>query len=535
MKINSTVASEALNLNGEAVAKVDHLVETFTAQLKMERRSVLRTRISVEEVLLRWMDHFGEGTAFSFSMGYRWHQPYLSLELSGEVCNPLLDGGDADEWNSILLSKLGLVPHYTYEKGKNCIYLALERPHRNPALLLVASIAAALCVGLGGRTLLTPHTLETISSTVLTPIYNAFLRLLNLTAGPVTFLSVLSMIYEVGNMSVLGNLWNKLSRRFICICFLMSTLSALLCLPLFSVEYLKNPINGTQFSSALDLLLNIIPNDILTPFITGASPSLILLAVVLGDILLSLGRHGQDMPLLAAQSGFVMQRIADGINTLGGCVVFVILLLHLWTGAMQGMRGLWRPLLLCAALSAVYLIVTLLYVSWRFRISPWMLARKLKPSFILALTTASVVETHDENMNCCEKKLGVSPMVARNGIPLGSTIYMPGIAMNMLIISIYMAEQYQIPISVLWLFIAIFLCTILAIAAPPISGAPLLTYAVIFSQLGIPTQALGIAMMADILMGFMATALDQALLQMEMVLLADNIQLLDRDRLNSTT
>ena len=128
MKISSTVASEARNLNGEAVAKVDYLVENFTAQSKMEHRSALRTRISVEEVLLRWMDHFGEGTAFSLSMGYHWHQPYLSLELSGEVCNPLLDGGDADEWNSILLSKLGLVPHYTYEKGKNCIYLAWKSP-----------------------------------------------------------------------------------------------------------------------------------------------------------------------------------------------------------------------------------------------------------------------------------------------------------------------------------------------------------------------------------------------------------------------
>ena len=40
-------------------------------------------------------------------------------------------------------------------------------------------------------------------------------------------------------------------------------------------------------------------------------------------------------------------------------------------------------------------------------------------------------------------------------------------------------------------------------------------------------------MMADILMGFMAAALDQVFLQLEMILLADDAQLLDKERLHS--
>lgn len=533
MKINGTITNEAFCLNGKTIAKIDGLVEEFAVQLKMERNSILRTRISVEEILLRWMDHFGEECPFSFSMGYRWRTPYLSMELPGEACNPLIECGDEDELNSILLTKLGLQPHYTYEKGKNCVYFSLEKRRRNPAVLLLFSVAVALFVGLGGREIFPAQVLDTLSVMILAPIYNAFLRLLNLAAGPVTFLSVLSIVYELGNMSVLGNLWNKMCRRFIGLCFLLSALSAWLCLRFFTLQYLHDPISTTDFSSTLDLLLHIIPNDILTPFIEGSSPSLILLAIFAGDILLSLNRQGQNTVLMAAQSGFVMQRISDNINTLSGYMIFVILLLHLWTNAMQGLKSLWRPLLLCALLYAVYLLIALLYISWHFRLSPGKLAGKLKASFLLALTTASMTETHRESVSCCEKKLGISPVITRYGIPLGSTIYMPGVAINMLIISLYMAEQYQVPISFLWLLIAVFLSTILAIASPPISGASLLTYAVIFSQLGIPTQALGIAMMADILMGFMAVALDQAFLQLEMTLLADDAQLLDKERLHS--
>ena len=49
----------------------------------MEHRSVLRICISAKDVLLCWMDHFGEGTAFSVSVGYHWHKPYFSRNCQG--------------------------------------------------------------------------------------------------------------------------------------------------------------------------------------------------------------------------------------------------------------------------------------------------------------------------------------------------------------------------------------------------------------------------------------------------------------------
>ena len=49
--------------------------------------------------------------------------------------------------------------------------------------------------------------------------------------------------------------------------------------------------------------------------------------------------------------------------------------------------------------------------------------------------------------------------------------------------------------------------------------------------MGIPTQALAVALVADILMGFIAAALDQTLLQMELILQADRMQLLDKEML----
>lgn len=531
MNVNHRIVGERLALNPGTVDSVAQQVECFCSDLKMERSNLLRTRLSVEEILLRWMEHFGEGTPVYFAMGYRWRKPYIIMELAGEVCNPLSAENDADEWSSAILERLGLIPRYTYEKGKNCIFFPIEKPQVNPVLRLLITVAATVCVGLGGQALLPAGTLLMLVETILTPIYNAFFRLLNLAAWPAVFLSVLSTVYEVGSLSVLGDFWTKLSARFIGLCFFFTGLSAVLCFPLFSLKFLHNPIDHTEFAGVLDVMLSVVPGDILTPFLEGNSPALILLAVCLADILLALRRRSGGGPTVAEQAGSAMMRIVDGVNVLGNWVIVVVLLLHIWSGEIRGLMGLWRPVLLCAVLSAVYLAAMIAVAGIREKVSLRLLWKKIRPSFLLALSTGSIIQAHGENEACCEKKLGISPMVVRYGLPMGCTLYMPGMAINTLLISFYMAEQWEVPVSLLWLVTAVILSTVLAIAAPPISGVSLLTYAAIFAQLGIPAQTLAVTLVADIIMGFVATALDQTLLQMELVLQADHMQLLDKEML----
>ena len=60
-------------------------------------------------------------------------------------------------------------------------------------------------------------------------------------------------------------------------------------------------------------------------------------------------------------------------------------------------------------------------------------------------------------------------------------------------------------------------------------GVGLLAYAAIFIRLGIPEEGLTVALMADILFGFVCTAVNQAVLQLELVIHADREGLLDLD------
>ena len=58
------------------------------------------------------------------------------------------------------------------------------------------------------------------------------------------------------------------------------------------------------------------------------------------------------------------------------------------------------------------------------------------------------------------------------------------------------------------------------------AGIGILTYTVMFGKLGIPAQGLTIVLMGDILMGFVVYPVNQALLQLDLVLVADREKLL---------
>ena len=74
------------------------------------------------------------------------------------------------------------------------------------------------------------------------------------------------------------------------------------------------------------------------------------------------------------------------------------------------------------------------------------------------------------------------------------------------------AEIYHIEVSVSWLLMAVIVSTLVVIALPPIPGADILGYSILFSSLGIPGEALVLATGIDILMDLQINARPQLIL-----------------------
>ena len=179
------------------------------------------------------------------------------------------------------------------------------------------------------------------------------------------------------------------------------------------------------------------------------------------------------------------------------------------------------------------MLIHLLYVSRKTGTPTKLLVRKLWPSFALTLRTGQVSQSYALAEKCCRSELGIQKIFTERGMPLGLVLYMPASIAGMMAFVIYAALRSGIQITPIWMLTAIVFALILLVAAPPIPGVNLLSYIVIMDQLGIGTNYIIAAMIFDIIFTMFASAANQTLLRLDLVLQADRVGLLDRKILRS--
>ena len=104
-------------------------VDEALREIKTERLNRLRIRLSLEEALLRLRDRFGQDAEVSAVIASRFGRPFIQIELEGEAFNPLSrTETELEDWNSSLLTAVGLSPRYNYTGQVNVLKLTL--PHK---------------------------------------------------------------------------------------------------------------------------------------------------------------------------------------------------------------------------------------------------------------------------------------------------------------------------------------------------------------------------------------------------------------------
>ncbi|MBO5994306.1 MAG: cation:dicarboxylase symporter family transporter [Firmicutes bacterium] len=526
--------NEEYILNGEGIDQIAAKAEEFLYSLEMERANVLGIRLSLEEALLRWYDHFrkkGEEPRVEFFAGKRFFRPYMEISLKGDSIDPL-DPSDPDtdtgDWVANVMENIGLSPRYAYFRGVNTISLRLNPPHRNPGIGLLVGILAGLIIGFLGKVILTEAMLEGITTYFFDPVENVFFRLLKATAGPVIFFTVLTAICGIGSAAMMNKSGKRMIGRFIFFSTLMTLIYAVLGTLIMRPDFMTSPILRTGYS-VFETLLDFLPGDIISPFLNTDSPQLIMLAIIIGNALLILGSQGSRLVKIANQANSVGLLVANWISRIIPYFVALLIAMRILDGTYVRFIGIWIPLLLFHLFIVAALVFALYITSRKYGVSISSLWAKIKPSFMIAFKNASVDSAFGENRLCCERKLGINGKLADFGLPLGLVIYMPSSTVSLMASTLFAAKCYNITITTLWLILAMILVVALQAASPPVSGVDTLAYAAIFARLGIPSEALIMAIICDIIFCFISSAVNQAMLQLELIHEADRLNMLNKD------
>lgn len=524
-------------LDAASISSIIEDMEAWMQKNQIQQTNALRLMLTMEEILLRWQACFGKEQLVNVSMGSKFGTLSLSMSLRGEPCNPLdyFDDSsvdvmqDSQDLQVQILANLGLSPIYAYRKGLNIIDLKLKRQKNSPVATLLLSILASLLLGIVGITFI-PEQAAILTEQLLIPIRITLMEILMAVAVPMVFFSILQGICGTGDFSSLSSIGKRMISRFLVKIAIFTALAGLCIYPLFSVT-ISNDSNITGFSAALQMVLDIVPNNIIEPFVAGNALQAIVIAVIAGIAILSLDTSTGEMRRVIDKITSIFYLIMEWVSTLIPMLVFLLLVETIWSGNVFSLLTIWKPIIIMALVSVMMIFVELLTVSIRCGVSPMLLIKKILPSNLIAFTTSCALATYSVTMDCCEKQLGVNKKIIDFGIPLGLVVYMPAVSFYYLLILFYGLEQYNISCSLGWLLIAWLTVSLLSIATPPISGGTMACFAILLQQMGIPGEAIVFALAMNILADRFCAVADLSMLEMEMILLANKMQLLDRDAL----
>ncbi len=370
-----------------------------------------------------------------------------------------------------------------------------------------------------------------LANKIFQPIYNSFNGIISFIAGPLIFLTALLGVVSVGSISGLSRIGKRLLVIFLSFLALSGIATFFCTFPFISLA----SESGTMldYSELYQMVLDILPSNIIAPFLSGNSLQIVCIAMFSGVAMLLLSEKVNDLKRLLEQLNYIVQWLMNLISQLVPAFIFINVFNLIVNGQARTIVSAYKLLLMYLVSIAAVLVIQLLPVCIREKVSPLLVLQKNLPAALIGLTTASSSAAYSENIRTCRRELGISETVANIGVSLGQTVFKPGVYLDFFLLGVFCAEFYSVPISPGKLISFALFCYILSIAAPPVPGGGLTCFALLTAQLGLPGDAVALMCTLDIIPDFLVTSLNMCVLQQALLLIDGSLGSLDRSVLKN--
>ena len=334
-------------------------------------------------------------------------------------------------------------------------------------------------------------------------IASSFTRLFQFVAVPTIALAVITTLASLGTKNNAG----KIFAHTLTYTLLTTVSAAAVGLVLYVViapENLPEEVvkmgsvdvpQNLESLSYYDHILNVIPGNVLQPFINGNVLSILIIASSVG-LALAFMPQSENKEVLVKFFSALQELLFTLIRALiwalpVGIVAFAAQLsAQITAGVIVGSLGKYVAVILGGNIIQFFVVLPLFLLVRG--LNPLKVFRAMSPAVLMALFTKSSAATLPVTMRSAEDNLGVRPDVARFVLPICTTINMNGCAAFILVTSLFVMQNggtvLTLPTMLLWLVIAV-------ISAIGNAGVPMGCYFLTLSLMagnGSPVGIMGI-------------------------------------------
>ena len=398
---------------------------------------------------------------------------------------------------SLLLQAYETKLQYSRKGRYNFIQVTAGERKQVTAMESVIAFAAALLIGLPLTFFAGDALRSSLDANLFLPAQTIFLNTLKLMTAPLVFFSLIGSIERFSSFSDPG----KVGVRSIFIYLLTSVLAvgvgygAFYCIlpgtPALFSGMVSEGTSSLARSGFVDLIVNIVPENIIAPFYNTDTLQLIFLALLFGLAIARVNRSSTMLHNATETLGTLFSRMAAILSALIPYAVFFSTLSLI---VNVGYRAFFSLLTMLGTLFAALLVMVLVYmVMLLFRgLNPFMMLRKYSPTLVSAFVSGSEIGTINKTMRCCRNQLGVSNKVYSFTIPFGSIANMDGNCVYLIVAELFIMRLCGLEMLRSDILPTILMVVILSVGAPLASGSELICLTVLLGRSGISVGTLSI-------------------------------------------
>ena len=356
------------------------------------------------------------------------------------------------------------------------------------------------------------------------PIGDIFIRCLKMVIIPLVFSSIYMSITHLGSPEALGSMGKKAVGYYF-ITTSVAVLLGVIFVNLFTPgvgadlggkglenvsESLAQKINEQKglFETIIGVIVDAIPSNPIASMADGTILQVIVFAVLMGIVAIYYQKKSGPVTNVLKSLEEMSLALTHGIMKFAPYGIFVLMMDVMAKSGFSAIVSLSKYMLTVLVGLSCHGILLLIVACAKLKKSPIFIIKSLSAPLLTSFSTSSSAATLPVTMVTVEENLGVNKDTAKFVLPLGATINMDGTALYESVAAIFIAQAYNIDLSLGQQTVIFLTASLAAIGAAAIPGAGLITMSIVLTAVGLPIEGIGLILAVDRILDMFRTSIN---------------------------
>ena len=378
---------------------------------------------------------------------------------------------------------------------------------------MLLGIIVGLVINLSGLNVEGSFTHEYIVGGLFYIVGKMFITALKMLVVPLVFFSLISGVLGIGDISKLGKVGAKSFALYMmttAIAIASAIGLAALVIPFFNTPTAEaTAFSGKEAPPISDVLINIIPDNVVSAFASGNMLQIIFFSILLGISLLMVGKKAKSIAEGVEVMNEAMMHMVNMVMSVAPYAVFALLAKAVAELGFDLLSQLAVYVVVVIAALLFHLFGTLMFILKLFSgLSPRTFLTKIRDAQVFAFSTASSNATIPVTLRSVTKRMGADNSVASFTVPFGATINMDGTAIMQGVATVFIANVYGVDLGLSGYLTVILMSVLASIGTAGVPGVGLIMLSMVFVQVGLPVEGIGLILGVDRLLDMVRTSVN---------------------------